>query len=131
MKHSKAELVFKGIWKVSCWTRLCVLPFRALSFSFFLLLHFSVSIVQVIVCLLAASCHPLPAFSSSLTILDFSQWFTWKRKWQAAPVFLPGKSHGQRGLTGYSLWGYKRVRHDLANKQQQSHQSNSASDMSD
>ena len=26
----------------------------------------------------------------------------WRRKWQPAPVFLPGKSHGQRGLAGYS-----------------------------
>ena len=23
------------------------------------------------------------------------------------PVFLPGKSHGQRSLTGYSPWGHK------------------------
>ena len=22
----------------------------------------------------------------------------WRRKWQAAPVFLPGKSHGQKSL---------------------------------
>ena len=29
----------------------------------------------------------------------------WRRKWQPTPVFLPGKSHGQRGLEGYSLWG--------------------------
>ena len=27
----------------------------------------------------------------------------WRRKWQSTPVFLPGKSHGQRSLTGYSL----------------------------
>ena len=26
------------------------------------------------------------------------------RKWQPTPVFLPGKSHGQRILEGYSLW---------------------------
>ena len=26
------------------------------------------------------------------------------RKWQLAPVFLPGKFHGQRSLKGYSLW---------------------------
>ena len=26
----------------------------------------------------------------------------WRRKWQPASVFLPGKSHGQRSLTGYS-----------------------------
>ena len=30
-----------------------------------------------------------------------------KGKWQPAPVFLPGKSHGQRSLVGYSPWVYK------------------------
>ena len=30
------------------------------------------------------------------------------------PVFLPGKSHGQRSLAGWSPWGRKRVGHDLA-----------------
>ena len=25
--------------------------------------------------------------------------------WQATPVFLPGKSHGERSLVGYSPWG--------------------------
>ena len=34
----------------------------------------------------------------------------WKRKRQPTPVFLPGKSHRQRGLAGYSLWDCKRVR---------------------
>ena len=33
------------------------------------------------------------------------------------PVFLPGKSHGQRSLAGHSPWGGKRVRHDIATKQ--------------
>ena len=27
----------------------------------------------------------------------------WRRKWQPIPVFLPGKSHGQKSLVGYSL----------------------------
>ena len=27
----------------------------------------------------------------------------WRRKWQPIPVFLPGESHGQRSLAGYSL----------------------------
>ena len=31
----------------------------------------------------------------------------WSRKWQCNPVFLPGKSHGQRSLVGYSPWGHK------------------------
>ena len=34
-----------------------------------------------------------------------------RRKWQPTPVFLPGKSHGQRSLVGQSSWGH-RVRHD-------------------
>ena len=31
-----------------------------------------------------------------------SRKISWKRKWQPTPVFLPGKSHGQRSLVGYS-----------------------------
>ena len=31
----------------------------------------------------------------------------WRRKWQSTPVLLPGKSHGQRSLVGYSPWGPK------------------------
>ena len=31
----------------------------------------------------------------------------WKRNWQPTPVLLPRKSHGQRGLVGYSPWGCK------------------------
>ena len=40
----------------------------------------------------------------------FNPWvrkIPWRRKWQPAPVFLPGKSHGQRSLAGYSTWGCK------------------------
>ena len=39
-------------------------------------------------------------------------------KWQPTPVFLPGKSHGQRSLLGYSPWGQQRVRYSLVTKQQ-------------
>ena len=31
----------------------------------------------------------------------------WRRKWQPTPVFEPGKSHGQRNVACYSLWGHK------------------------
>ena len=31
----------------------------------------------------------------------------WRRKWQPSPVFLPGESHGQRSLAGYSSLGHK------------------------
>ena len=33
----------------------------------------------------------------------------WRRKWQLAPVFLPGKSHGQNSLAGYCLLGCKEL----------------------
>ena len=31
----------------------------------------------------------------------------WRREWQPTPAFLPGESHGQSGLVGYSPWGHK------------------------
>ena len=37
-----------------------------------------------------------------------------KKEMQSTPLFLPGKSHGQRSMAGYSLWGCKRVQRDLA-----------------
>ena len=33
----------------------------------------------------------------------------WRRKWQPTPVFLPGESHGQRSLVGYSPGGHKEL----------------------
>ena len=30
-----------------------------------------------------------------------------RRQWHPTPVLLPGKSHGQRSLVGYSPWGHK------------------------
>ena len=32
---------------------------------------------------------------------------SWSRKWQPTSLFLPGKSHAQRSLAGYSPWGHK------------------------
>ena len=31
----------------------------------------------------------------------------WRRAWKPAALFLPGESHGQRSLAGYSPWGCK------------------------
>ena len=39
---------------------------------------------------------------------SFNPWVRkdpWGREWQPTPVFLPGESHGQRSLAGYSPWG--------------------------
>ena len=41
--------------------------------------------------------------------LGFHPWvgkIPWRRKWQPTPVFLPGESHGQRSLAGYTPWGH-------------------------
>ena len=43
----------------------------------------------------------------------------WSRKWQPTLVFLPGKSHWQRSLVGYSQWGSQSIRHNWMTKQQQ------------
>ena len=40
----------------------------------------------------------------------FSPWFgqiPWRRAWQLTPLFLPGESHRQRSLAGYSSQGHK------------------------
>ena len=33
----------------------------------------------------------------------------WRRAWQPIPIFLPGESHGQMSLVGYSPWGHRDV----------------------
>ena len=33
--------------------------------------------------------------------------YLWSRKWESTPVFLPGKFHGQRSLTGYNRQSQK------------------------
>ena len=41
---------------------------------------------------------------------EFDPWvrkISWRKKWQATPVFLLEKFHGQRSLEGYSPWGRK------------------------
>ena len=42
----------------------------------------------------------------------------WRREWQPTPVVLPGESHEQKSLVGYSPWGCKRVGRDLVTEQQ-------------
>ena len=59
-------------------------------------------------------------FSNSSVVKNLPRFrkIPWRMVWQPTPVFLPGKSHGQRRLAGYSPWGLKRVGHDLVTKQQ-------------
>ena len=44
--------------------------------------------------------------------LRFDSWvgeIPWRRAWLPTPIFLPGQSHGQRNLAGYSSWGCKEL----------------------
>ena len=46
------------------------------------------------------------------TTHGFNPWVEkvpWRRKWQPIPGLLPGKSHGQRSLVGYSPRGHKEL----------------------
>ena len=41
---------------------------------------------------------------------EFDPWVgknPWRTTWQPTPVFLPGESHGKRGVAGCSPWGRK------------------------
>ena len=43
---------------------------------------------------------------------SFSPWvrkIPWRRAQQPTPVFLPGESHGQKSLVGYSPWGHREL----------------------
>ena len=55
--------------------------------------------------------HGCGGFSSTHSLLQINTpritFSPCRRKWQATPVFLPGKFHRQRSLVGYSPWGYK------------------------
>ena len=64
---------------------------------------------------LVAQWQNLPANIGDVGSVPGSGRIPWRRKWQTTPVFLPEKS----SLMGYSPWGHKRVRHNLATTQQQ------------
>ena len=45
--------------------------------------------------------HKRPGFDSSVGKIS------WRRAWKFTPGFLPGESHGQRSLAGYSPWDHQ------------------------
>ena len=64
------------------------------------------------------ACYLFPGGSASkestckagdLGLIPGLERFPWRRKWQPIPIFLPGKSHGQRSLAGYNPWGCKEL----------------------
>ena len=57
--------------------------------------------------------------ATSLSSLTFMHW---RRKWQPAPVFLPGEPQGRGSLVGYCLWGHTESDTTEATQQQQQQQ---------
>ena len=47
----------------------------------------------------------LPANAGDVGSIPGSGKIPWRRAWQPTRVFLPGESHGQSSLAGYSPWG--------------------------
>ena len=58
-------------------------------------------------------------WATSLSLFTFVHW---RRKWQPAPVFLPGESQGQRSLVGCHLWGHTELDTTEVTPQQQQQQ---------
>ena len=81
-------------------------PYYCLNWIILLLASGASLVAQERICLQCRRCR-------------FDPWvwkIPWTRKWQPPPVFLPGKSQGQRILVGYTVHGVQRVWHDLATK---------------
>ena len=84
--------------------------------SFLILLHFhkkmlslSATSLFTYVCVSVAALHigsSVPSFEIPYICINIQRW-TWRRKWQPSPVFLLGKSCGQKSPAGYSPYGSK------------------------
>ena len=74
---------------------------------------------RVFSCVVGRGCLLWPVHFLGKTLLAFAllhsvlqgqiclllQVFLWRKQWHSTPVLLPGLSHGQRRLVGYSPWG--------------------------
>ena len=64
------------------------------------------SFFHLILCLWAPLVAQMVKIPPAIQGPGFIPWvrkIPWRREWQLTPVFLPGESHGQRILAGYSL----------------------------
>ena len=74
--------------------------------------YFSIEVQLISIFPGGAVVKNLPANDGNTKRHKFNSWvgkMLWSRKWQPAPVFLPGRSHGQRCLVDYSSWGYSQT----------------------
>ena len=96
-------LPFPLLWCHSVREASLTSPYRAAASPLicFALWHLSPLVTQTV--------KNLPANAGDVGSMSRLGRFTWRRKWQPIPVFLPGKSHGQRSLIDYSPWGHKEL----------------------
>ena len=64
--------------------------------------------VELLDSLVAQTVKCLPAVQKT-KVRSRVEKIPWRRKWQPTPMFLPGESHRQRSLMGYSPWGHKEL----------------------
>ena len=115
MDWSVLDISYK--WSYMIWDLLCIISFRVL-FSRFIYVVACISTLF----LFMAEYERFPRWLSGKESAcqcrrhrrrRFDPWdgkISWRRKWQCTPVFLLGKSHGQRSLVGYSTWGCRETR---------------------
>ena len=78
-------------------------------------LHYSLCLIHLIknYYISVSNCGPLfcqvVQEEKTRYIFIFKCFNSLTQKWQPTPVFLPGKSHRQRSLVGYSPWGGKEL----------------------
>ena len=123
----------KGVWEQSAWVWNCFIFIAWVhlhNFSPIICTHITIILIRREKWNILCSMYQFKGFSWWLSGKEpackcrsgFKSWvkkIPWRRKWQPTPVFLPGKSHGQRRLVGHSPWGRKRVGHNLVAEQHQ------------
>ena len=95
--HREAVCFFEVRSKAEIHTR------RERVWVFFLMMRNSVK--RWFKSLIWASVVKNPSAKQEMQVWSLGQEDPLEGKWQRTPVFLPGKSHGQRSLVGYSPWG--------------------------
>ena len=94
--------LFLPFLSISLTFLLSLFSFFSLFFSSFLCFSFSsFSCLFLSLYFLFLLFYPFPLAS----VFSYPIHKCWRQTWHPTPVLLPGKSHGQRGLVGYSPWG--------------------------
>ena len=91
---------FRTIW---LFLLVSVISFRSAEWWFLWFSHYNIHLVASLVAQMVKRLSTM--WKTRVWSLGWE--VPWRRKWQSIPVLLPGKSHGQRSLVGYSPWGLK------------------------